>query len=328
MDKVREYAILLVKHPIMTAWALAIIAIILNWFASGNVQHAPVVQGKGHAEMVSTADQGKGGHKGEGKGEHEGRGEKGEHGGKGEGKEAHNAQGVMEPNPNAQAAASNGANAGAQVAATGAAAQGATDEAGTQVAGAATANTQAAGAVDANATQAANAAGAAVTNTVQPVTAGVNTAVATAPAVTGQGTVVTQTTTSATNNAVATAGAVVQNGATVVTTTVVNQDPLSLLRAARQAYWDALQGNAAKFDESVKLYQQLIGLEPTVPSHKGELANVYWKMEKPDQAADLYIEIGSWLKQNGRTIELINMREYIKIFNPEKSKQFDVFINQ
>jgi hypothetical protein len=252
MDKVREYAAWLFKHPIAFAWILAFIAIILNWLVSGN-SHAPEAKGTPHSQMAE-ANQGKADH---------GKGEKPEHGAKGE-KAEHEGKGKPEHNVGEPATKPEATNTTAP---------------------------------------------APVANNVAPV----ESAAVPAPAPVA--------------NAAPMQGAVVATAPAATSTTVVDQDPVSLLRAARQAYWDAEKGNPAKYEESVKLYQQLISVDAQ-PAYKGELANVFWKMEKPDQAADLYIEIGPWLKQQGRTIELINMREYIKISNAEKGKQLDAIINQ
>lgn len=118
---------------------------------------------------------------------------------------------------------------------------------------------------------------------------------------------------------------------TVATTTVAanaDADLISLLRAARQAYWDGVNtNNTAKLEEAAGLYEKLVAQDAN-PSHKGELANVFWKMENHEKAADLYIEIGPWLKEQNRTIELINMKVYVDITNPEKGKKLGALIGQ
>ncbi|MBK8452514.1 MAG: hypothetical protein WAQ53_16840 [Thiofilum sp.] len=117
----------------------------------------------------------------------------------------------------------------------------------------------------------------------------------------------------------------------VATTTVAanaDADLISLLRAARQAYWDGVNtNNTAKLEEAAGLYEKLVAQDAN-PSHKGELANVFWKMENHEKAADLYIEIGPWLKEQNRTIELINMKVYVDITNPEKGKKLGALIGQ
>lgn len=117
----------------------------------------------------------------------------------------------------------------------------------------------------------------------------------------------------------------------VATTTVAanaDADLISLLRAARQAYWDGVNtNNTAKLEEAASLYEKLVAQDAN-PSHKGELANVFWKMENHEKAADLYIEIGPWLKEQNRTIELINMKVYVDITNPEKGKKLGALIGQ
>ncbi|WP_020558945.1 hypothetical protein [Thiofilum flexile] len=118
---------------------------------------------------------------------------------------------------------------------------------------------------------------------------------------------------------------------TVATTTIVmaeTSDVQSLLKTARQAYWDGVKSNnMAKLEEAVSWYEKLTALDAN-PAYKGELANVFWKMENPEKATDLYIEIGPWLKEQGRTIELINMKVYVDITNPEKGKKLGALIGQ
>ncbi|MEZ5476252.1 MAG: hypothetical protein R3E95_01755 [Thiolinea sp.] len=92
-----------------------------------------------------------------------------------------------------------------------------------------------------------------------------------------------------------------------------SSSPEDLLLAAREAYWSNDYERAAGF------YQELLQVEDK-PSHKGELANVYWKQGQSQAAVDLYVEIASWLKEQGRLSELQNIKVYTDLVDPAKGQ--------
>ena len=93
-----------------------------------------------------------------------------------------------------------------------------------------------------------------------------------------------------------------------------------LLRAAREAYW------SKEFDRSVDFYNSLLELDPQ-PAYKGELANVYWKQGKNQQAVDLYTEIASWMAEQGRTDELISIKVYADLVDPDKAAEIGQYLD-
>lgn len=94
---------------------------------------------------------------------------------------------------------------------------------------------------------------------------------------------------------------------------VENTSIEDLLLAAREAYWSNDYERAAEF------YQSLLKRDDH-PSHKGELANVYWKQGKSQEAVILYAEIAEWLKQQGRMAELQNIKVYADLVDPAQGE--------
>ncbi len=82
-----------------------------------------------------------------------------------------------------------------------------------------------------------------------------------------------------------------------------------LLVAAREAYWSNDFARAAGF------YQELL-VRDNQPSYKGELANVYWKQGNSQEAVKLYMEIAVWLKDQGRMSELQDIKVYVDRVDP------------
>lgn len=93
-----------------------------------------------------------------------------------------------------------------------------------------------------------------------------------------------------------------------------------LLRAAREAYW------SEEFDRSVDFYNSLLEVDAQ-PAYKGELANVYWKQGKNQQAVDLYAEIASWMAEQGRTEELISIKVYADLVDPDKAAEIGQYLD-
>ncbi|PID50111.1 MAG: hypothetical protein CR991_03210 [Proteobacteria bacterium] len=118
-------------------------------------------------------------------------------------------------------------------------------------------------------------------------------------------------------NAVETAGA---DSATDTAQVVVNSHSTEdLLLAAREAYW------SDEFDRSVGFYQSLLKLDDH-PAYKGELANVYWKQGKNQEAVDLYAEIAGWMAEQGRMAELMGIKVYADSVDPEKAAQIGQYL--
>nr|CAA6827831.1 MAG: Unknown protein [uncultured Thiotrichaceae bacterium] len=82
-----------------------------------------------------------------------------------------------------------------------------------------------------------------------------------------------------------------------------------LLLAAREAYW------SEDFDRASEFYQELLAQDDQ-PAYKGELANVFWKQGKSAEAVQLYSDIAVWLKDQGRMAELQNIKVYVDLVDP------------
>ena len=88
-----------------------------------------------------------------------------------------------------------------------------------------------------------------------------------------------------------------------------------LLQLAREAFW---QNNK---DKSAEIYQLLVKRSPDTLSYKGELANVYWHQNKQRESAALYAEIAMPMIKQGKTREVANMLGFIGVFFPEKARE-------
>lgn len=97
------------------------------------------------------------------------------------------------------------------------------------------------------------------------------------------------------------------------------ESPENLLLAAREAYW------SGELDNSVSFYQSLITKDDN-PSHKGELANVYWKQGKSTEAVNLFAEIAPWLAEQGRMDELNSIKVYADMVDPAKASEIAKYI--
>lgn len=127
----------------------------------------------------------------------------------------------------------------------------------------------------------------------------------------------TEAATAPQDNATAETAEVAAASATEAATDETAQQATSaadLLRAAREAYW------SNDYARSEGFYKELLAIED-LPEHKGELANVYWKANKANEAADLYLEIAPWLSSQGRIEELVNIKLYMDMVDPAKAKQ-------
>lgn len=82
-----------------------------------------------------------------------------------------------------------------------------------------------------------------------------------------------------------------------------------LLAAAREAYW------SNDFERAAEFYQALLARDDQ-PGYKGELANVYWKQGDSQEAVQLYSDIAVWLKDQGRMAELQNIKVYVDLVDP------------
>lgn len=107
---------------------------------------------------------------------------------------------------------------------------------------------------------------------------------------------------------------VTEAAATQADATVTQEAPAEtsnddLLAAAREAYW------SNDFERAAEFYQALLARDDQ-PGYKGELANVYWKQGNSQGAVQLYSDIAVWLKDQGRMAELQNIKVYVDLVDP------------
>ena len=88
-----------------------------------------------------------------------------------------------------------------------------------------------------------------------------------------------------------------------------------MLLMAREAYWNN------GLDEASQIYQELIKLEPQVIEHRGELGNVYWRQGYPKKAAELYSEISIPMIEQGEAERVANMIGFIGLFFPDRASE-------
>jgi len=88
-----------------------------------------------------------------------------------------------------------------------------------------------------------------------------------------------------------------------------------LLNKARAAYWNN------NLEQSVSLYKALIAKDSNNINYKGELANVFWRMKQPKEAAKIYSEIALPMIEAGRSAEVENMLGFIGRYFPEEAKE-------
>ena len=105
---------------------------------------------------------------------------------------------------------------------------------------------------------------------------------------------------------------------TVVEATSSDAD---LLQAAREAYW------SNDFERASGFYTELLA-QNDQPDYKGELANVYWKQGKSNEAVALYLETAGWLKAQGRMTELQNIKLYVEMVDPAKAAEIEAIMQQ
>lgn len=96
--------------------------------------------------------------------------------------------------------------------------------------------------------------------------------------------------------------------------------PDELLKLAREAFWHN------KKDEAASIYKQLIEMQPEVLEHKGELGNVYWHQNKQKESAALYAEIAIPLIKKGNSAQVENMLGFIGAFYPEKATEIHQYL--
>lgn len=99
-----------------------------------------------------------------------------------------------------------------------------------------------------------------------------------------------------------------------------NMAPDELLKAAREAFWHNQK------EEAASIYKRLIELQPDVLDHKGELGNVYWHQDKQKDSAALYAEIAIPLIQKGKSSQVENMLGFIGAFYPEKATEIHQYL--
>ena len=90
-----------------------------------------------------------------------------------------------------------------------------------------------------------------------------------------------------------------------------------LLLMAREAYWNN------GLDEAASIYQELIQREPNVVEHKGELGNVYWRQGFPEKSAKLYADIAIPMIDKGNAERVSNMIGFIGLFYPDKATEIN-----
>lgn len=94
---------------------------------------------------------------------------------------------------------------------------------------------------------------------------------------------------------------------------LAGKTPAELLRYARMAFSQKAMG------QSVAIYQHLIKQQPNVLEYKGELGNVFYHQNKPKEAAALYADIALPLIKQGKGAQVSNMLGFIGAFYPEKA---------
>jgi len=88
-----------------------------------------------------------------------------------------------------------------------------------------------------------------------------------------------------------------------------------MLLMAREAYWNN------GLEEAAQIYKQLIKIEPKVIEHRGELGNVYWRQGYPKKAAELYSEIALPMIEQGNSERVANMVGFIGLFYPDRATE-------
>jgi len=91
--------------------------------------------------------------------------------------------------------------------------------------------------------------------------------------------------------------------------------PEDLLRLAREAFWQNEK------DKSASIYQALVQRVPSSLAYKGELANVLWHQNKQKESAEIYAEIAMPMLKQGKAREVGNMLGFIGVFFPEKARE-------
>lgn len=280
----------LMKHPILTAWVLTALAIVLNLERSGPDNSA---KQEDNAKVAVVAHQDKDGEKAE-SGEHQ---DKAEASANGDAK---------------QVVAKNAASGNTTTAVTAVAAVGAVTAAGSAVAANAGTETNqlvmAKAGVNAAQTEeqakpaetsvGGTTAEVAVTAAAEPVKVEAGTSAGGTGAATA-----TQQPASATQD---------QSGAAQDVQKMSDKDLLAL---ARNAFWQR------KFDHSAELYQELVNKDPESIAYRGELGNVFWHSGKEREAAAIYAQIAVPMVNQGRSQEVMNILGFIGAYFPEKAKE-------
>lgn len=101
-----------------------------------------------------------------------------------------------------------------------------------------------------------------------------------------------------------------------------SMETVQLLQLAREAFW---QNNK---DKSAEIYKILIARSPDNVEYKGELANVYWHQNKQKESAALYAEIAIPMLKKGHSTEVANMLGFIGVFFPEKARKIHQMMSE
>lgn len=96
----------------------------------------------------------------------------------------------------------------------------------------------------------------------------------------------------------------------------------NLLLMARSAY------QKGDMTHSIQYYQQLIKQTPDNIAYKGELGNVYWRSGQPKEAAALYVDIAPQMIQAGQRQEVMNMLGFISLYFPDKVANIQSLLQQ
>ncbi|MGV6810261.1 MAG: tetratricopeptide repeat protein [bacterium] len=96
----------------------------------------------------------------------------------------------------------------------------------------------------------------------------------------------------------------------------------NLLLMARNAYQKGDMAN------SIQYYQQLIKQTPDNIAYKGELGNVYWRSGQPKEAAALYADIAPQMIVAGQRQEVMNMLGFISLYFPDKVTEIQSLLQQ
>ncbi len=93
--------------------------------------------------------------------------------------------------------------------------------------------------------------------------------------------------------------------------------PQQRLMQARKAFW------SRDFDRAIALYRQLIETAPDNPDYLGELGNIYYNLNRFDQAAELFLKAGTLLVQKGEVARARQLLPALQSLDRELGQQLE-----